>query len=93
MTMTHSGYTAYKISSMRPKANVYAPSPSNRRIPNQPLIWCGACAPSTTTRLVSTDHTIADIKHILRSGRFVQEGDLVVNVQACPSPSRAWRTC
>ena len=35
-------------------------------------------------KTVSTDHTIADIKHILRSGRFVQKGDLVVNVASMP---------
>ena len=29
-------------------------------------------------------HTIADIKHILRSGKFVQKGDLVVNVASMP---------
>jgi pyruvate kinase len=33
---------------------------------------------------VSTDHTIADIKHILRSKKFVDKGDLVVNVASMP---------
>ncbi len=82
VTMTHSGYTAYKISSMRPKANVYAFT-SNRRILNQlNLVW-GVRA-QYYDKTVSTDHTIADIKHILRSGRFVQKGDLVVNVASMP---------
>lgn len=82
VTMTHSGYTAYKISSMRPKANVFAFT-SNRRILNQlNLVW-GVRA-QYYDKTVSTDHTIADIKHILRSGRFVQKGDLVVNVASMP---------
>ena len=82
VTMTHSGYTAYKISSMRPKANVYAFT-SNRRILNQlNLVW-GVRA-QYYDKTVSTDHTIADIKHILRSGKFVQKGDLVVNIASMP---------
>jgi pyruvate kinase len=32
----------------------------------------------------STDHTIADIKHILRSGKYVEKGDLLVNVASMP---------
>jgi pyruvate kinase len=35
-------------------------------------------------KTVSTDHTIADIKHILRSKKFVDKGDLVVNVASMP---------
>ncbi|MBK9146927.1 MAG: pyruvate kinase [Flavobacteriales bacterium] len=82
VTMTHSGYTAYKISSMRPKANVYAFT-SNRRILNQlNLVW-GVRA-QYYDKTVSTDHTIADIKHILRIGKFVQKGDLVVNIASMP---------
>ena len=82
VTMTHSGYTAYKISSMRPKANIYAFT-SNRRILNQVnLVW-GVRA-QYYDKTVSTDHTIADIKHILRSRRFVQKGDLVINIASMP---------
>lgn len=80
--MTHSGYTAYKISSMRPKANIYAFT-SNRRILNQMnLVW-GVRA-QYYDKTVSTDHTIADIKHILRSKKFVQKGDLVINIASMP---------
>ncbi len=82
VTMTHSGYTAYKISSMRPKANIYAFT-SNRRILNQMnLVW-GVRA-QYYDKTVSTDHTIADIKHILRSRKFVQKGDLVINIASMP---------
>ena len=82
VTMTHSGYTAYKISSMRPKANIYAFT-SNRRILNQVnLVW-GVRA-QYYDKTVSTDHTIADIKHILRSRKFVQKGDLVINIASMP---------
>jgi pyruvate kinase len=82
VTMTHSGYTAFKISSMRPKANIYAFT-SNKRILNMlNLVW-GVRA-EYYDKTVSTDHTIADIKHILRSRKFVEKGDLVVNVASMP---------
>ena len=35
-------------------------------------------------KTVSTDHTIADIKHILRSKKLVEKGELVVNVASMP---------
>ncbi len=82
VTMTHSGYTAFKISSMRPKAHIFAFT-SNRRILNMlNLVW-GVRA-QYYDKTVSTDHTIADIKHILRSRKLVQKGDLVVNVASMP---------
>jgi pyruvate kinase len=82
VTMTHSGYTAFKISSMRPKAHIFAFT-SNRRILNMlNLVW-GVRA-HYYDKTVSTDHTIADIKHILRSKRFVEKGDLVVNIASMP---------
>ena len=82
VTMTHSGYTAFKISSMRPKAHIFAFT-SNKRILNMlNLVW-GVRA-HYYDKTVSTDHTIADIKHILRSKKMVDKGDLVVNVASMP---------
>ena len=82
VTMTHSGYTAFKISSMRPKAHIFAFT-SNKRILNMlNLVW-GVRA-EYYDKTVSTDHTIADIKHILRRKELVQKGDLVVNVASMP---------
>ncbi len=82
VTMTHSGYTAFKISSMRPKAHIFAFT-SNRTILSMlNLVW-GVRA-QYYDKTVSTDHTIADIKHILRSKKLVDKGDLVVNVASMP---------
>jgi pyruvate kinase len=70
VTMTHSGYTAFKISSMRPKAHIFAFT-SNRAILRMlNLVW-GVRA-EYYDKTVSTDHTIADIKHILRSKKLVE---------------------
>ncbi len=82
VTMTHSGYTAFKISSMRPKAHIFAFT-SNRSILNTlNLVW-GVRA-QFYDKTVSTDHTIADIKHILRAKKLVDKGDLLVNVASMP---------
>jgi pyruvate kinase len=82
VTMTHSGYTAFKISSMRPKAHIFAFT-SNRRILNMlNLVW--GVRGEYYDKTVSTDHTIADIKHILRSKKYVQKDDLVVNIASMP---------
>lgn len=82
VTMTHSGYTAFKISSMRPRANIYAFT-SNRSILNMlNLVW-GVRA-EYYDKTVSTDHTIADIKHLLRRKNHVKKGDLVINIASMP---------
>lgn len=82
VTMTHSGYTAFKISSMRPKAHIFAFT-SNKSLLNMlNLVW-GVRA-EYYDKTVSTDHTILDIKHILLKKGYVNKGDLVVNIASMP---------
>lgn len=82
VTMTHSGYTAFKIASFRPAATIFVFS-SNREILNMlSLVW-GVKA-FYYDKFVSTDHTIADIKYILKKEGFVSEGDLVINIASMP---------
>lgn len=82
VTMTHSGYTAFKISSMRPKAHIFAFTSNKRILTMLNLVWGVRAAYYDKT--VSTDHTIADIKHILLNKRLVKKGDLVANVASMP---------
>jgi pyruvate kinase len=82
ITMSFSGYTAYKIASQRPKAPVYVFT-SNRDILTQlNLIW-GVHA-FFYDKTVSTDHTIADIKYIMKKQGLLKLGDLVINVASIP---------
>ncbi|MCB9168742.1 MAG: pyruvate kinase [Flavobacteriales bacterium] len=82
VTMTHSGYTAFKISSMRPRANIHAFT-SNRAILSMlNLVW--GVRGHYYDKTVSTDHTIADIKHILRKRKHVAAGELVINIASMP---------
>ncbi|MBK8340386.1 MAG: pyruvate kinase [Flavobacteriales bacterium] len=82
VTMTHSGYTAFKISSMRPRANIYAFTSNPAILCMLNLVW-GVRA-HYYDKTVSTDHTIADIKHILRNKKFVKQGELVINIASMP---------
>ena len=82
ITMSFSGYTAYKISSQRPKASVYVFT-SNKKIMSQlNLVW-GVHAFYYNKR-ISTDHTIADIKYILKKKSILNSGDMVINIASIP---------
>jgi pyruvate kinase len=82
ITMTHSGYTAYKISSQRPKADIFIFT-SNRRLLSQlGLVW--GVKGFYYDKMVSTDHTIADIKYMLKKNSSLNGGDLVINVASMP---------
>jgi pyruvate kinase len=82
ITMSFSGYTAYKIASQRPKAPIFVFT-SNRQILTQlNLVW-GVRAYYYDKR-VSTDHTIADIKYLLKRDGLVHTGNLVINIASIP---------
>ena len=82
VTMTHSGYSAFKISSMRPRANIYVFTSNPKILCMLNLVW-GVRA-HYYDKTVSTDHTIADIKHLLRKRNQVEKGDLVINIASMP---------
>lgn len=82
ITMTFSGYTAYKIASQRPKAPIFIFT-SNKQILTQiNLIW--GVRGFYYDKQVSTDHTIADIKYLLKKEGLVETGDLVINIASIP---------
>lgn len=82
ITMSFSGYTAYKIASQRPSAGIYIFT-SNRKILTQlNLVW-GVQAFYYNKR-ISTDHTIADIKDFMISEGYLKKGDLFINIASIP---------
>jgi len=82
ITMTHSGYTAYKISSQRPKAAVYVFSGNKKLLTQLSLVW--GVKTFFYNKTVSTDHTIADIKYLLKKQGYVSEGDMIINTASIP---------
>ena len=82
VTMTYSGYTAQKVSSQRPKATIFMFT-SNREVLNQMnLVW--GVKTVFYEKMVSTDHTIADIKYLLFKDGNVKEGDFVIHLASMP---------
>ena len=82
MTMTHSGYNAYKISSFRPPSQICIFT-NNRKIMNTlSLLW--GVRGYYYDEFVSTDHTISDIKNIIKEKGIVKDGDMVVNIASMP---------
>jgi pyruvate kinase len=82
ITMTFSGYTAYEISSYRPKADIYVFT-GNRSLLNQlSLVW--GVRGFFFDKFVSTDHSIAESSYILKREGMVQEGELLVHTASVP---------
>jgi len=82
LTMSFSGYTAYKIASQRPNSLIYVFT-SNKKILSQlSLIW--GVQGFYYNKRVSTDDTIADIKRILKAKKLVQKDDMVINIASMP---------
>jgi pyruvate kinase len=80
--MTHSGYSAYRISSMRPKANIFAFTSNRKLLTQLSLVWGVEC--KYYDRTVSTDETIFDIIERLTKDNDVKKGDLIVNIASMP---------
>jgi pyruvate kinase len=86
LTMSFSGYTAYKIASQRPKAPIYVFTSNKNILTQLNLVW-GVRA-FYYDKHISTDHTIADIKYLLKKEGLLVQGDLVINVASIPLEDR-----
>lgn len=82
ITMTFTGYTAFEISSYRPKADIYVFT-GNRAILNQlSLLW--GVRGFYFDQFISTDHSIAESSAMLKATGLVKTGDLVVHTASVP---------
>jgi len=82
ITMTHSGYTAFKLSSHRPKASIFVFTDNYDILTTLNLVW--GVQGFYYDKNISTDHTIADIKFILKKTGFVKQNDLIINIASVP---------
>ena len=82
ISMTHSGYTAFKLSSHRPKANVYIFTDNKSLLNALSLVW--GVRGFYYDKYESTDQTIADLKDYIKEGGFVRVDDLVINLASMP---------
>ena len=82
VTMSFSGYTGFKISSYRPKANTFVFT-ANRPILNMlSLLW--GVRGFYYNKFVSTDDTINDIMEKLEDEGLVNKKDLIINIASMP---------
>ncbi len=82
VSMTVSGYTAFEISSHRPKANTYIFTSNKQLLNALSLVW--GVRTYYYDELESTDKTISDVNNILKSENLVEAGDVVINTAAVP---------
>lgn len=82
VTMTFSGYTGFKIASFRPKAGIYVFTGNEAILNMLSLVW--GVNVQYYDKFVSTDHTIADIKYILKKKKHVKVNDLIINIASMP---------
>jgi pyruvate kinase len=82
VSMTLSGYTAFEISSYRPKASTYIFTSNKHLLNALSLVW--GVRTFYYDHLESTDQTIADVNNILKAESLVLAGDVVINTAAVP---------
>jgi len=84
--LTTSGYTAFKIASHRPNANIYIFTGNEDILATLNLLW-GVRA-IFYDEFKSTDETVTDVKAILQEHGVVRKGDIVVNLGSMPMSER-----
>lgn len=82
ITMTFSGYTGFKIASQRPRAKIFVFTGNKNLLTQMSLVW--GVKTFYYDKMVSTDHTMADIKYILKKQKLVREGDLTIHLASMP---------
>jgi len=82
LTMSFSGYTAYKIASQRPEAQIFVFTSNKDILTQMSLIW--GVRGFYYDKTVSTDHTIADSKYLLKKEGLLKAGDMVINIASMP---------
>lgn len=80
--MTKSGYTAFMISSYRPKQQIFIFTDNEKLLPTLNLFW-GVRA-FLYSKFVGTDETINDVIEILKVNKHLKKGDIVVNTASMP---------
>lgn len=84
--MTVSGYTAFKMSSYRPKTAIYIFSEQHHMLATLNLVWGVQCF--YYDKFTTTDETIHDVSEILKKLGHLKAGDVIVNTGSMPIHKR-----
>ena len=82
ISMTNSGYTAFKLSSHRPKAPIFIFTDNLSLLTTMSLVW--GVRGYYYDKYESTDQTIDDLKKIIKEEKMVKADDLVINIASMP---------
>ena len=85
--MTGTGYTAFKSSSHRPNANIFAFTSNKAVLNTLNLVW--ATRAYYYEKHSSTDETIADVAEILKRDGHVKTGDIFISLASMPIHERS----
>ena len=81
-TLTNSGYTAYQISSWRPKTHVLVFTSNKRILTQLNLLWGVKAFYYNSTE--STDKTVEEINKIAFDNNYLQKDEKVINLTSMP---------
>ncbi len=86
VSMTNSGYAAFKSSSHRPNCNIFVFTGNKSIINTMNLVW--ATRSYYYEKQESTDATIADVAMILKRDGHVKTGDIFISLASMPIQER-----
>ncbi len=86
VAMTTSGYTAFQISSYRPKAGTFIFTTSKNLLNTLSLLW--GVKGFYFDKYDSTDDTISEVNRILKDSGMIEFGDIVINTASIPIQKR-----
>ncbi len=83
LSMTQTGYTAYKIASGRPNCDIFVFTANKKLLARISLLW-NVRAYYYDGRS-NTDDTVVDVISILKEEKLLKRGDVVINTAAMPA--------
>ncbi|HNQ11834.1 MAG TPA: pyruvate kinase [Bacteroidia bacterium] len=86
ITMTHSGYSAIRLTSQRPKANIFVFSDNPRLMKILNLVW--GIRVFFYDKYESSEKTINDATDLLLKHKLVKKGDLFLSIGSTPLHKR-----
>jgi len=86
VSLTNSGYAAFKSSSHRPNCNIFVFTGNKAILNTMNLVW--ATRTYYYEKQESTDTTIADIEEVLKRDGHVKSGDVFISLASMPIHER-----
>jgi pyruvate kinase len=86
VSMTYSGYTAFKASSHRPNTNIFVFTANHTILNTMSLVW--GARTYFYDKMFSTDQTMDDVENMLKRDGHVQSGDTFIVLASMPIHER-----